>query len=613
MDEWGVADGYFDWAGDWQTTRESTRAAIRAAMQVDGERPRWLPSWSIAEGESPGLHSLCELTLEDGTTLPPTNQLPPNLPIGYHSLRPLDGGPVTRLVVRPRACPTAPRGWGWAVQLAAMHSPTSWGVGDLADLRRLAQWTRRRGGVVVQMSPLHAPTPVVPVQPSPYYPSSRRWRNVLNIAVTEVPGATSVAAELAASDRRGRALVERELIDRDAVLALKLEALTALFHRVPLPDAFHRWRGEQGVSLEQWGTFCALAEEHGPGWPSWPADLRRPAGPAVAEARRARAERVTFHAWCQWIAEEQLRAAAFGGAGLLGDLAVGFDAGGFDAWIDQDLLALDCRVGAPPDEFAPDGQDWGIPPYVPWKLREAEYQPLIETIRATLRGMLGLRIDHVMGLSRLFWIPVGLPPAEGAYVNHTPYELMDIVAVEAHRAGVFVVGEDLGTVEPALRDAMRERNVLGTVVAIFEDEPPERYRPAAVAALSTHDLPTAAGLLTGADEAATARIRRRVDQSDLRTRLEALAAPCRGVREATVQAHRALASAPCRLVVASLDDAVGELRRANLPGTIDEWPNWRLRLPVPLEALGEQRQVQEVAAGLIEGRAVAGSGEPHDG
>jgi 4-alpha-glucanotransferase len=609
MDAWGVADGYWDFAGEWHVTTEQTRRAIHDAMHATGERPRWAPSWSVVEGESPGLQSLCELTLEDGTDLPPTNQLPPDLPIGYHSLRPLDDGPVTRLVVRPRACPAAPFGWGWSTQLASLRSAASWGIGDLADLRSIAAWTRRRGGVIVQVSPLHAPAPVAPVQPSPYYPSSRRWRNVLHIAVRDVPGVTAVAGDLAALDRRGRALLDDDVIERDAVLTLKLRALEELFAAQPQPDAFHRWRAEQGDDLEQWGTYCALAEEHGPGWPVWPDALRHPAAAEVRSAARARAARVSFHAWCQWVAEEQLQTAATAGAGLLGDLAVGFDAGGFDAWSDQDLLALGCRVGAPPDGFAPDGQDWGIPPYIPWKLRDAEYRPLIDTIRSALRGMLGLRIDHVMGLSRLFWIPVGLPPPQGAYVNHTPWELMDIVAVEAHRAGAFVVGEDLGTVEPALREAMRERHVLGTVLAIFEDDPPAQWRPDAVVALDTHDLPTAAGLLTGADEASIARLRRRVDQFELRQRVEALAAPGGGVRQSTVRAHRALATAPARLVVASLDDAIGMLRRANVPGTIDEWPNWRIPLPVRLEDLDGQQQVGEVIAALADGRAERASAD----
>jgi 4-alpha-glucanotransferase len=613
MDAWGVADGYADWAGEWHATPEPTRAAIRAAMGAADGAPRWLPTWSVTEGEAPGLQSLCELTLEDGTSLPPMNQLPPDLPIGYHALRPLDGGPVTRLVVRPRACPTAPFGWGWSVQLASLRSRWSWGIGDLADLRRLAQWTRRAGGVVVQLSPLHAPAPVTPVQASPYYPSSRRWRNVLHLAVAELPGVTLCADRLAALDRKARALTQAPLIERDAVLALKLDALEALFAAQAQPAAFHSWRAAQGAPLELWGTYCALAEQLGAAWTAWPQRLRHPAASAVADATRERADRVTFHAWCQWLAEEELLAAGRAGAGLLGDLAVGFDAGGFDAWHDQDLLALGCRVGAPPDEFAPDGQEWGIPPYVPWKLRQAEYQPLVETIRSALRGMRGLRIDHVMGLSRLYWIPVGMSPAEGTYVNHTPYEMMDIVAVEAHRAGAFVVGEDLGTVEPELREAMRERNVLGTVLAIFEDDPPERYRAAAVAALSTHDLPTAAGLLTGADEAATARARGPVDQSILRTRLTALTTDTCGVRRATALAYGALASAPSRLAVASLDDALGTLQRPNLPGTVDEWPNWRLPLPAALEDLDGQRQVQEVMAALQRGRAAAPSRDAHDG
>ena len=308
--------------------------------------------------------------------------------------------------------------------------------------------------------------------------------------------------------------------------------------------------------------------------------------------------------------DEQLRAASEGPVAVLQDLAVGFDAGGFDAWYDQDLLALTCRVGAPPDELGPEGQDWGLPPYVPWKLRAAGFEPFRDAVRAVLVHAGGLRIDHVMGLFRQFWLPPGAGPDGGAYVRFPAPEMLDIVAVEASRQGAFVIGEDLGTVEPEVRAELRGRGILGTTLGWFEDVGPDEYEPETLTALTTHDLPTAAGVVTGADSAAVRRLGRRFDGSRILARLEALTPDAVTVPDTVVAAYAALSAAPTRLVLAQLDDAVCNLARPNLPGTVDEWPNWCLPLPEGMEELRCHPTVQRVASTLNSDRPRPGTVAP---
>jgi 4-alpha-glucanotransferase len=602
MDAWGITDGYWDVAGEWHPMGDELRRALLEAVGADGDAPPWTPYWSVTQGDIHPLDSLCEVRLEDGTELPALTQLPSDLPVGYHELLPVDGGPATRLVVAPARCPAPPCTWGWSTQLYALRSQWSWGVGDLGDLGDLMRWTTQLGGGAVLVNPLHASTPVVPQQASPYYPSSRRFRNVLYVRVADVPGATRVGSELARLDAEGRALSEGPRLDRDRALALKLEALQQIFDLDPEPggEAFARWRAAQARALEQWARYCAIAEVHGPRWPTWPEPLRRPdAHGTLRDA--ADPERVRFHAWCQWLVDEQLRRASTASpAALLQDLAVGFAPDGFDAWCDQDLLALGCRIGAPPDELGPEGQDWGLPPYVPWKLRMAGFEPFIAAIRAALGHASGLRIDHVMGLFRQFWIPAGAGPDGGGYVRFPAEELLDIVTIEASRQGAFVIGEDLGTVEPEVSWALRRRGMLGTTLGWFEDDPPETYEPSTLTALTTHDLPTAAGVATGADAASIHRLQRQFDDTKIRARLEALAPDATTVPETVVAAYRALATAPTRLVLAQVDDALCAVARPNLPGTVDEWPNWCLPLPAHLEELTTDPTALEVARVLRE-------------
>ena len=608
-DAWGIDDGYWDVAGGWHPTSPETAAALRAAMGADGD-PGAAPAdehpvWVVRAGRGDPLLGPCDLTLEDGSELRAEEALPPDLPLGYHDLRPRDGGPVTRLIVSPGRChlPAGLRRWLLAVQLPACRSQASWGIGDLADLRAIGSWAAERGAGMLAVSPLHAPLPAARVEPSPYFPSSRRWLNPLLLRIDELPGAGGDATIRALGDE-ARRLNDGPLVDRDAVWDLKRRALEAHWAEVGPDLRFERWRADQGDDLETYARFCALAEHHGTdgrGWSAWPEEQRHPAHPGVTAFAAARADRVAFWAWVQFLAAEQL-ARAEEPLPLLTDLAIGVDPGGADAWALQDVLALDVRVGAPPDEFNRAGQDWGIPPFVPHALRAGAYRPVRSLWRAATRGG-GVRIDHVMGLSRLFWLPPRGSPADGTYVRYPVDELLAVLAIESVRSGAIVVGEDLGTVEEGLRERLADAGLLSYRLVWFEDAPPEDYPAQALGAVTTHDLPTVAGVWSGADaadqqaagiepdEAALGRLR------DTLVELTGLDADA-PVEEVIVAVHERLARSPCALVAATLEDALALRRRPNLPGTTHERPNWSLPLPVPLEDALEDPLLARVAAAL---------------
>ena len=322
-------------------------------------------------------------------------------------------------------------------------------------LRKLAEWSRTAlGAEAIILNPLHAVLPLVPQESSPYFPSSRRYRNPLYLRVEEVPGAAEARLDLDRLAAQGRALADERRIDRDAVFRLKMAALETLWAGGERNDeGLTRYRAREGRALDEFATFCVLVERHGAGWKQWPASYRHPASPAVSRFAAEHAERVTFHAWLQWQLDEQL-ARAGRALRLVTDLAIGFDGEGADAWAWQDVLAQGVTVGAPPDEFAHEGQDWGTPPFIPGRLRAHGYQPFVETVRAGFRHAGGMRIDHVMGLFRLFWVPGGGTARAGAYVRYPTEDLLAILALESERARALVVGEDLGTVAPGVRERL---------------------------------------------------------------------------------------------------------------------------------------------------------------
>lgn len=549
------------------------------------------------------------LVLEDGTSMEMVGgPLPADLPPGYHRFHRPDGS-ETLFIVTPEVCPPPPRrGWGWAVQVYAARSRESWGIGDLADVRRLARWAGSAGARMLLLSPLGADTPAPPLEPSPYYPSSRRFRNPLHLRVEEVPGADGLGPELDRLGSEGRALNRDRNLDRDAVWSLKESALSRIWAASPARattmEAFRTWRSLRGAALEEFATFCTIAETHGRGWRNWPAELRRPGAPAVERFAAEHADRIGFHAWLQWLLDRQLEAASES-LTLMQDLPIGVEPGGADAWAWQDLLAEGVGVGAPPDDFNPDGQDWGIPPFIPWRLRAAGYAPFVETLRALLAHGSWARIDHVMGLFRLFWIPKEVSSAEGGYVRYPSEDLLGILALEADRAGAVIVGEDLGTVEEGVREELASRNILSYRLLWFEDAPPQSWPESGMAAVTTHDLPTVAGIWSGAELEAQHSVGIDPDQEALgalRARLEAVVGSGSevGAEEAIEAVYRRLGHARCRLLSATLDDAMAVEERPNMPG-VASWPNWRIALPRPIETLENAALPSGIAEALSAG------------
>jgi len=546
-----------------------------------------------------------ELILEDGTPAGRHAAVPPDAPYGYHRLV-RDDGLDQLLITGPGRCwmPAGLREWGWTMQLPTTRSRRSWGIGDLGDLRAFAAWAAGTGAGFAIVSPVVAPNPGPNPEPSPYFPSTRRFGNPILLAIDELPGADALD-ELASA---ARALNAGPLIDRPRVWALKRTALERTWERGAFDRAgFKAWRTERGASLERWAVFATLSDRLGPGWRSWPEPYRHPDLAAVRRVARDDAVRVAFHAWVQWCFDLQLGSAS-SALRRFADVPVGFDPGGFDAWEWQDSLAAGASIGAPPDRFNRDGQDWGMPPFVPRRLAEAGYRPFIETIRAQLRHAGGLRIDHVIGLFRLWWIPSRFGPADGAYVRQPTDELLEILAIESERAGAIVIGEDLGTLQAGARRVLARRRLFSTRLTYFERLPPSRYSVRSIGGVTTHDLPTIAGTWSGADlddQAASSVTPDPDGLAILRARLAAAAGvgTDASLEHVALAVHRALGASPAGLVSVTLEDALRLERRPNLPGTMGEQrPNWSIALPVPLDDLVDLPAVRATVEAISAGR-----------
>ncbi len=586
------------------------------------------------------------------------------LPLGYHrfALAHDTASPMT-VIVAPRHCYLPPelaagrRLWGPAAQLYALRSARNWGIGDFTDLQALATMAAGLGADMVGLNPLHALFPVEPSRCGPYRPSSRLFRNILYLDVEQV-------AELAECPEAGdilydsefqarlQALRETELVDYPDVAQAKLELLERLWshfqgHHLGAATtraaAFQRFRRDQGAALYRHALFEALQEHflrrdpRLPDWPSWPEPYRRPDSPEVARFAAAHSDRIGFYAYLQWLVQLQLdqvgAATADMAIGLYHDLALSVDPAGAEAWAQQDLYALGASIGAPPDDFNLRGQDWGLPPPVPERLRDARYAPFIATLRQNMRGAGALRIDHVMGLMRLYCIPVGQPADQGAYVSYPLEDLLGIVALESQRNACAVIGEDLGTVPDSLREALARYRVLSYRVLVFEKagegefRPPRDYPVQALATAGTHDLPTLSGFWEGRDlvlraehalfpspELQEAQQRQRGrDRAALlsalqRERLLPANLPAdpdqvpRMTEELASALHRYLGRSAAMLMSVQLEDLFGQREQVNLPGTVDEYPNWRRKLAIGLERYVSDGRLQRLA------RALAGEG-----
>lgn len=556
-------------------------------------------------------------------------EIPDDLPLGYHTLQAVsrERQASMPLIITPAWLGLPERmgrhrSWGFATQLYSVRSRESWGVGDLIDLEDLAVWSaaEHQAGFLL-VNPLHAAEPMAPMEPSPYLPSSRRFANPLYLRVERIPEYAVASAQQREEIDKIKARLLAELadsaqIDRDRSWTAKCEALKIIF-TVPRSagrDAsFAAYRRREGGGLERFATWAVLAEEYGRSFQDWPIELQDPESPAVVAFTAAHAAKIDFQCWLQWLLAEQLAGAQHAAVragmtlGVMHDLAVGVSRHGADAWSLQDSYAKGVSVGCPPDPFNQQGQDWSQPPWRPDRLVATAYAPIREMISTILRHAGGLRIDHVIGLFRLWWIPEGSRPPQGTYVRYDHEAMIGILVLEAHRAGAVVVGEDLGTVEPWVRDYMQTRGIVGTSVLWFEFDwdgdggplAPEKWREYCLASVTTHDLPPTAGYLVGdhvwlrdqlgiltrsLDEELQA------DEADRQAWLNNLRErgalpPDAGLEETVEALHRYLTWTPSRLLNVSLADAVGERQLQNQPGTIDEYPNWRVPLTGPDGAL----------------------------
>ncbi|MFV0622993.1 4-alpha-glucanotransferase [Sphingomonas sp. ac-8] len=586
--------------------RLQDQATACSFVSADVGTPVPLPAGCLAAGAA-------ELELEDGSrrSLRIDGRRLPAIDVpGYHRL--VQGDRVLRLAIAPRRCfgvadaAGGKRLWGPAVQIAGLRDTTPRAFGDFGSLGETARSFAAAGADALAISPVHALFPADPSRYSPYAPSSRLFLNILYAD----PALAGHPVDEAASP---------DLIDWNAAIPARLRQLRAAF--AARSDAVRAevaaYAAEGGDELLRHARFDALhahffGESGATGWQGWPAAFHDPAGEAVARFAAEHRQEVDFYLFCQWLAKRSLdtaqRAATDGGMalGLIADLAVGMDGGGSHAWSRRDDLLTGLSLGAPPDLLGPEGQSWGITGFSPRALQRTGFEPYIATLRAALDHAGGIRIDHALGLRRLWVVPEGASPRDGAYLTMPLDDMLRVLAIESHRASAVVIGEDLGTVPEGFRPKMDERGMLGMRVLPFErDEdgfiPAENWSPEAAAMTGTHDLATVAGWwaerdldwnwrlgrtredAVEADERATRGEERTLLWQAL-TEAGAAQAPEPAADDPVPAVDAALdfvASTPCELAILPIEDLIGAEEQPNLPGTIDEHPNWRRRMPAP--------------------------------
>jgi 4-alpha-glucanotransferase len=514
------------------------------------------------------------------------------------------------------------RHWIVAVQLYSLRSQRNWGIGDFTDLAKLVGIAAAHGASGVGVNPLHALFPDQPERASPYAPNSRLFLNPLYIdvaAVPEFPGLAAAGLEDEVAALRGTALVDYARVALARLSGLRLAYQRFRSGAEPQRRAdFENFRREQGEKLLRFACFEVLREEFSPSpWPEWSAPWRSPTRPQLDDYRRANLAQVEFQEFMQFVADRQLAAckhAARGHrmpVGLYTDLAVGIDPHGADAWSRQDAVLSAMSVGAPPDEFNPAGQDWGLAPFHPLTVTENDFAPMRQLMDCTMRHAGAIRLDHVLGLKRVYMVPHGRKAADGVYVRFPFEPLLRVVAEESVKLRCSVIGEDLGTVPEGFRETMAKWGLWTYRVMLFEREgdgrfrPPDRYPAEALATFNTHDMPSFRGWMQGHDLQVKRALGLATGESD----------DARGWALAKLRdllAERApdyspddfagvafvLGTTPCRLVSIALDDLLGEIEQINIPGTVNEHPNWRRRLSVSLEALADHVQFKRVGEAL---------------
>ncbi|WP_430233701.1 malto-oligosyltrehalose synthase [Nitrosomonas communis] len=594
--------------------------------------------------------------------------LPEHLPPGYHrlSLSYAEKQLGEQLLIvppatcyQPEAIANSGRIWGPAVQLYTIRSERNWGIGDFTDLRLLLEQWAAQGADVIGINPLHALFPHNPEHASPYSPSSRLFVNILYLDVEAIADFHECEAARALVHTpefqiRLEGLRATDLVDYTGVAALKLPMLEMLYHYFceqhlangsERATAFRAFQAREGDRLYRHTLFEALQEHfHNQdpaiwGWPVWPEPYRYAESAEVREFESQNRERIEFFTYLQWQADLQLGTAGARslelelGVGLYLDLAISVDNGGAEAWFNQTLYAIGVGVGAPPELHNQLGQDWGLPPFVPDRLREAAYAPFIATLQHNMRHAGALRLDHVMGLMRQYWVPAGVPPTEGAYVRYPFADLLGILALESQRNQCLVVGEDLGTVPEEVRTALSPMNVLSYRLLLLEKEAdgsfvaPMNYPAQALAAVSTHDLPTLPGFWQGRDIIQRTQLQlfssEEARRSAVVTRAQERAYLFLMLEEAGLLPEDAtvnplslsiatpefiqavytyLAQGPARIMMVQLEDILEVLDQINIPSTTTQHPNWRRKLPLQLEAWGADRRVLALAAAMRQER-----------
>lgn len=641
---------------------------LRLARRGAGERISWrlhAESGATAHGEAE-VDALALRECSEAADLvyeSRTLAIPVALPAGYHrlELRAGDAMAAVLVVAAPATCYRPPRladdarVWGWSVQLYGMRSSRNWGAGDFGDLLELIDLAALRGACAIGLNPLHARFAHDAGRASPYAPSSRLWLDALAIDVEAIEDfgecdATRARVDTPAFRARLAALREAELVDYEGVSRAKHEVLRGLHahfrirhlaHDTQRAREFRAFQSQAGDALRRHASFEALHEAAGVDSSAVP--CATPSDVSTAQARHELPWRVEYHEYLQWQADRQLARAAARcrergmAIGLYLDLAVSVDRSGSDACSFPGCFAANASVGAPPDDFNLAGQDWGLPAPLPQALRERGHEPFVLALRANMRHAGALRIDHVMGLTRLFWVPRGAGARDGAYVRYPLDELMAIVKLESHRNRCVVVGEDLGTVPDAVREALAAARVLSYRLLYFQRDAsggflaPHAYPRDALVSIGTHDLPTLAGWWQGSDIALRDRLglfpdeatreRHRSERAlDRRRLLDALARAGRLPGDADVGTlaqgplsttlveaiHGWLASCPSLLMMAQAEDWLDVVEQHNLPGTVDEHPNWRRKLPLTVEQLRADAAGARVAAALA--RTSPGSG-----
>ncbi len=578
------------------------------------------------------------------------------LPLGYHRFDLHDhNSAAMELIVAPRRCylpPRLHRGWGMMLQLYALKSRRDWGIGDFGDLKMLIDRVAAAEGDAIGLNPLHTLFLDQPEDASPYSPCSRLFRNPLYLDVTAIPdfAESEAARTLAQSSTFARAIEagrSAELVNYRTVAGLKLPVLELLHAHFNAHQrdgvrgaAFRRFVEEHGRDLEGLATFQALSEHYQThDWPRWPKPNQDKDSAGTAQFRRRHADRISFFQYLQWQCEEQFAAAAEQArnrgmaVGLYNDLAVSVDSSSADHWGHQKQFAGGVRVGAPPDPFNEKGQDWGVVPLNPLRLKQTAFGYFRSLLRANMRHAGALRIDHVMGLTRLFLIPPGATPAGGAYVRYPLNELLAVTALESQRHRCLIIGEDLGTVPDGFREKLADASMFSSRVFYFERQheafkAPRDYPGPAAVSVSTHDLATFHGFWEGDDITAKARLglfkdpedernARSLRANEKRQMVQVLAAEgllpegCSPENtdhlawspQLTQAAHAYLARSSSALLMIQMDDLTGQLHQANLPGSITEYPNWRRRLIRPLEELTADPVFQDAMRAIAAGRS----------